>query len=45
MATKKMYGLNISLADELRAGDVVLVKSSYGAGLWRLGDLLTGADA
>ncbi len=31
------------LAQELRAGDVVLVKSSYGAGLWRLGDLLTGA--
>jgi UDP-N-acetylmuramoyl-tripeptide--D-alanyl-D-alanine ligase len=32
------------LAGELRAGDVVLVKSSYGAGLWRLGDILT-ADA
>jgi UDP-N-acetylmuramoyl-tripeptide--D-alanyl-D-alanine ligase len=31
------------LAGELRAGDVVLVKSSYGAGLWRLGDRLTGA--
>jgi UDP-N-acetylmuramoyl-tripeptide--D-alanyl-D-alanine ligase len=31
------------LADELRAGDVVLVKSSYGSGLWRLGDVLTGA--
>lgn len=29
------------LADELRPGDVVLVKSSYGAGLWRLGDILT----
>lgn len=29
------------LAEELRAGDVVLVKSSYGAGLWRLGDRLT----
>jgi UDP-N-acetylmuramoyl-tripeptide--D-alanyl-D-alanine ligase len=29
------------LAGELRAGDVVLVKSSYGAGLWRLGDILT----
>ncbi|MFI2752649.1 UDP-N-acetylmuramoyl-tripeptide--D-alanyl-D-alanine ligase [Cellulomonas sp. P22] len=28
------------LEDELRPGDVVLVKSSYGAGLWRLGDLL-----
>jgi UDP-N-acetylmuramoyl-tripeptide--D-alanyl-D-alanine ligase len=28
------------LADELRPGDVVLVKSSYGAGLWRLGDRL-----
>ncbi|WP_129339600.1 UDP-N-acetylmuramoyl-tripeptide--D-alanyl-D-alanine ligase [Cellulomonas endophytica] len=26
---------------ELRPGDVVLVKSSYGAGLWRLGDHLT----
>jgi UDP-N-acetylmuramoyl-tripeptide--D-alanyl-D-alanine ligase len=33
------------LADELRAGDVVLVKSSYGSGLWRLGDELTGATA
>ncbi len=33
------------LADELRAGDVVLVKSSYGAGLWRLGDRLVGAGA
>jgi UDP-N-acetylmuramoyl-tripeptide--D-alanyl-D-alanine ligase len=31
------------LAGELRAGDVVLVKSSYGAGLWRLGDILTAA--
>jgi len=30
------------LRGELRAGDVVLVKSSYGAGLWRLGDLLVG---
>lgn len=29
------------LADELRAGDVVLVKSSYGSGLWQLGDALT----
>jgi UDP-N-acetylmuramoyl-tripeptide--D-alanyl-D-alanine ligase len=28
------------LAEELRAGDVVLVKSSYGSGLWRLGDRL-----
>ncbi len=27
----------------LRPGDVVLVKSSNDAGLWRLGDLLTGA--
>ena len=26
------------LESELRPGDVVLVKSSYGAGLWRLGD-------
>jgi UDP-N-acetylmuramoyl-tripeptide--D-alanyl-D-alanine ligase len=29
------------LATELVPGDVVLVKSSHGAGLWRLGDLLT----
>lgn len=28
------------LESELRAGDVVLVKSSYGAGLWKLGDTL-----
>lgn len=28
------------LESELRPGDVVLVKSSYGAGLWRLGDRL-----
>jgi len=33
------------LASELRPGDVVLVKSSYGAGLWRLGDRLTADDA
>jgi UDP-N-acetylmuramoyl-tripeptide--D-alanyl-D-alanine ligase len=33
------------LQDELRPGDVVLVKSSYGAGLWRLGDRLVGAGA
>ncbi|UZN04941.1 UDP-N-acetylmuramoyl-tripeptide--D-alanyl-D-alanine ligase [Cellulomonas sp. S1-8] len=33
------------LADELRAGDVVLVKSSFGAGLWQLGDRLVAADA
>ncbi len=33
------------LQHELRAGDVVLVKSSYGSGLWRLGDRLTGAGA
>lgn len=33
------------LADELRPGDVVLVKSSYGAGLWRLGDRLTEVGA
>ncbi|MBU4214727.1 MAG: UDP-N-acetylmuramoyl-tripeptide--D-alanyl-D-alanine ligase [Actinobacteria bacterium] len=32
------------LAGELRAGDVVLVKSSYDAGLWRLGDLLVGVQ-
>lgn len=31
------------LARELRAGDVVLLKASNGAGLWRLGDLLTDA--
>jgi UDP-N-acetylmuramoyl-tripeptide--D-alanyl-D-alanine ligase len=31
------------LSGELRAGDVVLVKSSYGAGLWRLGDRLVAA--
>lgn len=31
------------LAQELRAGDVVLVKSSYGSGLWQLGDRLVGA--
>ncbi|MDT0165517.1 UDP-N-acetylmuramoyl-tripeptide--D-alanyl-D-alanine ligase [Actinotalea sp. AC32] len=30
------------LAEELRPGDVVLVKSSHGAGLWRLGELLAG---
>ncbi|HEY8717283.1 UDP-N-acetylmuramoyl-tripeptide--D-alanyl-D-alanine ligase [Pengzhenrongella sp.] len=33
------------LEAELRPGDVVLVKSSLGAGLWRLGDRLTAADA
>lgn len=33
------------LDEELRPGDVVLVKSSYGAGLWRLGDRLVGAGA
>ncbi|WP_225754158.1 UDP-N-acetylmuramoyl-tripeptide--D-alanyl-D-alanine ligase [Actinotalea sp. Marseille-Q4924] len=32
------------LEEEMRPGDVVLVKSSHGSGLWRLGDLLTGAD-
>ncbi|WP_029288751.1 UDP-N-acetylmuramoyl-tripeptide--D-alanyl-D-alanine ligase [Cellulomonas sp. HZM] len=32
------------LDDELRPGDVVLVKSSYGAGLWQLGDRLVGAQ-
>lgn len=31
------------LAESLRPGDVVLVKSSHGAGLWRLADALTGA--
>jgi UDP-N-acetylmuramoyl-tripeptide--D-alanyl-D-alanine ligase len=30
------------LEEELRPGDVVLVKSSHGSGLWRLGDLLAG---
>ncbi|GII99465.1 UDP-N-acetylmuramoyl-tripeptide--D-alanyl-D-alanine ligase [Sediminihabitans luteus] len=33
------------LRDELRAGDVVLVKASNGSGLWRLGDELVGAGA
>ncbi|QHT55487.1 UDP-N-acetylmuramoyl-tripeptide--D-alanyl-D-alanine ligase [Cellulomonas sp. H30R-01] len=33
------------LEGELRPGDVVLVKSSYGAGLWQLGDLLVGEVA
>lgn len=33
------------LEHELREGDVVLVKSSYGAGLWRLGDQLVGEVA
>ena len=33
------------LAGELRPGDVVLVKSSYGSGLWRLGDVLTEVGA
>lgn len=33
------------LAGALRPGDVVLVKSSNDAGLWRLGDLLTDAPA
>jgi UDP-N-acetylmuramoyl-tripeptide--D-alanyl-D-alanine ligase len=32
------------LASELRPGDVVLVKSSYDAGLWRLGDRLLEVD-
>ncbi|WP_166846948.1 UDP-N-acetylmuramoyl-tripeptide--D-alanyl-D-alanine ligase [Isoptericola sp. BMS4] len=32
------------LADELRPGDVVLVKSSLGAGLWRLGDELAAGE-
>lgn len=33
------------LESRLRPGDVVLVKSSYGAGLWRLGDRLLGVGA
>ncbi|NMR20611.1 UDP-N-acetylmuramoyl-tripeptide--D-alanyl-D-alanine ligase [Cellulomonas fimi] len=33
------------LESELASGDVVLVKSSYGAGLWRLGDRLVAAEA
>ncbi len=33
------------LEAELRPGDVVLVKSSYGAGLWRLGDRLLEVGA
>lgn len=32
------------LREELRAGDVVLVKSSHGSGLWRLGELLTSEE-
>ncbi|MBD8079197.1 UDP-N-acetylmuramoyl-tripeptide--D-alanyl-D-alanine ligase [Cellulosimicrobium arenosum] len=33
------------LRDELREGDVVLVKASNGSGLWRLGDELAAPDA
>ena len=33
------------LESELRPGDVVLVKSSYGSGLWRLGDRLVAGGA
>ncbi|WP_315098083.1 UDP-N-acetylmuramoyl-tripeptide--D-alanyl-D-alanine ligase [uncultured Cellulomonas sp.] len=33
------------LESELRPGDVVLVKSSYGAGLWKLGDTLVEGAA
>ncbi len=33
------------LQERLRPGDVVLVKSSYGAGLWRLGDRLLEVQA
>lgn len=33
------------LADELRAGDVVLVKASHGSGLWRLADELVEVGA
>ncbi|QZN84465.1 UDP-N-acetylmuramoyl-tripeptide--D-alanyl-D-alanine ligase [Cellulomonas sp. C5510] len=33
------------LGSELRPGDVVLLKASNGAGLWRLGDLLTSVPA
>jgi UDP-N-acetylmuramoyl-tripeptide--D-alanyl-D-alanine ligase len=32
------------LEKELEPGDVVLVKSSHGSGLWRLGDSLSGTD-
>ena len=31
-------GARVLLRDELRSGDVVLVKSSHGAGLWELAD-------
>lgn len=33
------------LAEDLRPGDVVLVKSSHGSGLWKLGDSLGEAGA
>jgi UDP-N-acetylmuramoyl-tripeptide--D-alanyl-D-alanine ligase len=33
------------LESELRPGDVVLVKASYGAGLWKLGDVLVEGAA
>lgn len=33
------------LREELREGDVVLVKASNGSGLWRLGDELAAGDA
>ncbi|WP_028049832.1 UDP-N-acetylmuramoyl-tripeptide--D-alanyl-D-alanine ligase [Cellulomonas sp. URHD0024] len=33
------------LESEMRSGDVVLVKSSYGSGLWRLGDRLVEGAA
>ena len=32
------------LEEDLRPGDVVLVKSSHGSGLWRLGDSLAESD-
>ena len=36
-------GARVLLDEALRAGDVVLVKSSHGAGLWRLADELVGS--
>jgi UDP-N-acetylmuramoyl-tripeptide--D-alanyl-D-alanine ligase len=37
-------GARVVLDEELRPGDVVLVKSSHGAGLWQLADELVAAE-